>query len=884
MSIIRKFPVDSNAAAQEKGLAAVAVFVENASPSISSRIASEVISGIITKCLISPKVKTKELASEIVLMYIEVEKQDVVIEELLKGAENKSPKIVCGCICLLKESLRLYGPKIIKPTPLIKMITKGLEDRDKNVREESKQLTVEIFRWMKDVFKSQLTGLKPVQLSELEIEFEKIASEKAQPIRYIRSEQNRVQLETVVAGDTGDCQVAAPVVNEDIDPYELLEPVEILNKLPTDFHTNCESKKWAERKAALDSLQELLTPNPKLAAGDYGDLVKILKNMIKKDTNINVVATAAKCMADLAFRLRKSFQPYAHSTVAVIIEKFKEKKQNVVIALREAIDASMLSINIEIILEDITQALQNKNPQIKAETASFLTRQFCITSYTVLSDKKLLKTLVSSLIITLNDMDATVRDAAAEAIGTVQKVVGEKAMTPLVQDVDPIKLTKIKEFYDKATVKYTAPAGGFRAAVVRPETAAPGKASIASKPSARSASVGELQALPSKPKKSPLKPINKPVIAKPRTDSGLRKTKVTTSAPTLEKIPSTAALKRTSGPGLAKKETEAVGEVKPEVPAPKTISKVPGPGARKALPKFVPKVKKEEQHTSPGKMTELIKQQSPNHDISDDETSEASSDGGGKTYVVKNGVKNSSHNKSMTKMAPLGSPKEDVALSLTMNQLTAQDPDDAIEGFNQLRQLLNKPDRAESLLGSKVDQIVLMCNLQYRLCINRLTDDSSVSLTQVINVLKSVTTVLDCLFKHPTLKKMPSRDVLRELMPQIISIILDPKLNEDEEGKTVSRSVNVLATCIIVSADPTNMMRALIKLLHDCVGGANSLSNQRTIEMIMKCIWKMLRFVPQFIDHFNIDRILFDIHVFMKEYPAEFGSKINQDRTLLCAL
>ena len=114
LSILRKFPLDSNAAAQEKGLSAVAVFVENASPSISSRIASEIISGIITKCLISPKVKTKELACDIVLMYIEVEKQEVVVEELLKGTDNKSPKIVCGCICLLKESLRLFGPRIIK--------------------------------------------------------------------------------------------------------------------------------------------------------------------------------------------------------------------------------------------------------------------------------------------------------------------------------------------------------------------------------------------------------------------------------------------------------------------------------------------------------------------------------------------------------------------------------------------------------------------------------------------------------------------------------------------------------------------------------------------------------------------------------------------------
>lgn len=64
----------------------------------------------------------------------------------------------------------------------------------------------------------------------------------------------------------------------DIDPYELLEPVDILSKLPKDFYEKLEAKKWQERKEAVDSL-ELLLQAPKLESGDYGDVVRALKKV-----------------------------------------------------------------------------------------------------------------------------------------------------------------------------------------------------------------------------------------------------------------------------------------------------------------------------------------------------------------------------------------------------------------------------------------------------------------------------------------------------------------------------------------------------------------------------------------------------------------------------
>ena len=46
-------------------------------------------------------------------------------------------------------------------------------------------------------------------------------------------------------------------------------------------------------------------------------------------------------------------------------------------ALREAADAIFPSTTLDAVTEDLIASLENKNPQIKAETAGFISRVFC---------------------------------------------------------------------------------------------------------------------------------------------------------------------------------------------------------------------------------------------------------------------------------------------------------------------------------------------------------------------------------------------------------------------------------------------------------------------------------------------------------------------------
>ncbi|XP_057691875.1 cytoskeleton-associated protein 5 isoform X1 [Corythoichthys intestinalis] len=444
LGLIKKFVTESNAVAQLKGLEAALAYVENAH--VAVKTTGDVVSGVVTKVFNQPKARAKELGTDICMMYIEIEKAEVVQDELLKGLDNKNPKIVVACIETLRKALSEFGPKIVTLKPIVKVLPKQFESRDKAVRDEAKMFAIEIYKWIRDALRPSLQNVNSVLLKELEEEWVKLPSNPPKQSRFLRSQQDLKakfiqQAQGEESGEEEEETVAA------VDPYELLAAVDILSKLPKDFYEKIEAKKWQERKEALEAV-ETLTKNPKLESGDYGDLVRALKKVVGKDANVMLVSMAAKCLAGLASGLRKKFGTYAGHVVPTILEKFKEKKLQVVQALQEAIDAIFLTTTLQNLSEDILAVMDNKNPSIKQQASLFLARSFRHCTQATLP-KSVLKPFCAALVKQVNDSAPEVRDAAFEALGTAMRVVGEKAVNPYLADLDKLKLDKIKECADK---------------------------------------------------------------------------------------------------------------------------------------------------------------------------------------------------------------------------------------------------------------------------------------------------------------------------------------------------------------------------------------------------------------------------------------------------
>lgn len=66
---------------------------------------------------------------------------------------------------------------------------------------------------------------------------------------------------------------------ETIDPFDLVEAVEILSKIKDEWYENTKAAKWSIRKDALEALITLADV-PKLQPGNYGEIVATLKKVI----------------------------------------------------------------------------------------------------------------------------------------------------------------------------------------------------------------------------------------------------------------------------------------------------------------------------------------------------------------------------------------------------------------------------------------------------------------------------------------------------------------------------------------------------------------------------------------------------------------------------
>lgn len=408
------------------------------------------ISPIVEKGLSSTRAATKASALEALLLYVELDKSDPVIEDLLPSLSHKQPKIVAATLAALTAIYHAYGVKIVDPKPVLKQLPKVFGHADKNVRAEASNLAVELYRWLREAMKTLFwNDLKPVQQQDLEKLFEGVKQEPAPTQERLLRTQQAAKAAAPAVEEGFEEEEEAVEAEPEIDAFALAEPVDVLSKIPKEFNENMASSKWKDRKETLDALFAAANTD-RIKDGHYDDVIAALAKSMK-DANIAVVTVAANCIEVLAKGLRKSFAKYRGRIMGPVMEKLKEKKQSVADALGSALDAVFASTGLSECLEDILEYLKHKNPQVKAETLKFLIR--CLKTTREAPSKPETKLIAEAATKLLTESTEATRSGGAEVLGTLMKIMGERAMGPYMEGLDDIRKNKIKEYFEAAEVK-----------------------------------------------------------------------------------------------------------------------------------------------------------------------------------------------------------------------------------------------------------------------------------------------------------------------------------------------------------------------------------------------------------------------------------------------
>lgn len=512
------------------------------------------------------------------MLYVELDRPEPVIDELLPMLSHKQPKLIAATLNALTAIYHAFGCKTCDPKPVLKALPKVFGHADKNVRAEAQNLTVEFYRWLKESMKPLFwDDLKPVQQTDLDKLFEKVKEEPPpKQERLLRSQQ------AAQARSGGDAVDSGGDLGEEADGVEEAEDVDleiaidVTAKIPKDLQERLSSTKWKERKEALEELHAAINC-AKIEERPFDEIIRSLAKCMK-DANIAVVTVAANCIERFATGLRRSFGKYRTIVMNPMMERLKEKKQSVTDAIGAALDAVFLSTSLGDCMEEIFEFLKHKNPQVKLESTKFLIR--CLRTTRTAPELPQVKSIVDASTKLLTESQETQRNAGAEVLGTLWKIMGDRVMSSHLDSLDEIRKTKVREYMEAVEVK----------AKFKPKAAPPPKP--AGGPAQKKAPLGA-----KKPALGMKKPTPAPAAAPPHEEPAAPLQSRPSSRPGVPKLGATKSGLAQPGSGLRfpqKKGSALPSTASPKRPssaaeesAPPATSAPPksglGPGARGGL-------------------------------------------------------------------------------------------------------------------------------------------------------------------------------------------------------------------------------------------------------------------------------------------------------------
>lgn len=428
LAFIECFPKmceDANASAMESGIQAVLAYTVNVEP-FQKSIVAPVMKRVTDKGF-SGRPGIVKLCEELVQAFVEAGAAEDTVTSLLEGTKNKKPKVPPACLASILEALKAFGPRVVPITMIKAALPTLCESIVNGVRPAALNIIVEIHRWTGPAMVQDIvSNLRQAQQTEYESATKDMVVGQAVPTKYVRGAKKPTATTGKTASGVGaDSSGGAAPAPTAFDPREFADTVDLLAKLPkTDFKAKLAEPKWSSKVEGLKIVLDLIGSIPKLANGDYYELMGTLK-LLSNDSNVNIVAKSIEVIGALSDGLRRNFNQYAKLMFAELLRKLSDKKSVILNATNNALDNFIrYSITIDMIMDEIKLGLdasKNKAPQARVQIIAFLAR--CAEKgYVDMSDKRLVLDFGGMFVSGMDDTDPTVRKAGSDSLIVLLKV------------------------------------------------------------------------------------------------------------------------------------------------------------------------------------------------------------------------------------------------------------------------------------------------------------------------------------------------------------------------------------------------------------------------------------------------------------------------------
>ncbi|KAJ8349385.1 hypothetical protein SKAU_G00245150 [Synaphobranchus kaupii] len=215
-------------------------------------------------------------------------------------------------------------------------------------------------------------------------------------------------------------------------------------------------------------------------------------------------------------------------------------------------------------------------------------------------------------------------------------------------------------------------------------------------------------------------------------------------------------------------------------------------------------------------------------------------------------------------------------INFVISQVASGDIYASMQALAQIDEVLRQDDKAEAMSGH-IDQFLIATFMQLRLIYNTHMADDRLDKRDIFKLYSCIIGNMFSLFSIESLAREASIGVLKDLMHGLITLMLDSRVEDIEDGQQLIRSVNLLVGRVLGKSDQTNILSAILVLLQDSI--ISTAGSPKFSELVLKCLWRMIRFLPETMNSINLDRIMLEIHNFMKVLPWGKLKQLNCDMT-----
>lgn len=433
---------DSNISVLEKAVAAAISYVDKAVD--AAQITTSIAKPLAEKCLGASRVAIRSASETLALLLIEVDQvhSTAVLDALAAGSANRLAKVARPSLVCMQKALAAFGASALSVSVIAQALPPIFSNaKDRKVRQEAVKTAVELYRWMGDALMPLLDEVRESQKKELEAEFEKLSKAAAPTAtRTLRC------LAGVSLQEQAQIQEHAGSTTDTIDLFGKAEvEVNLLKELDVKaFLAGMREEKWNLRKQQIDRLVGIAEKSEKLAEGDYGEVISVLKKSLK-DSNMAVVASAIRALGLLGRGLRKDFSMHMPALLPLFMDNYRNKNRGVLNAVDFALDSMHMRCYIVTeLLETVSEFAAGKVPAARTKMFAYMERAMMQTQAKSL--RKVSKQLCHMLLKGIDDKTPEARDAALQATGALLHVLDEEELSEIMESskMDKFKAKRIR--------------------------------------------------------------------------------------------------------------------------------------------------------------------------------------------------------------------------------------------------------------------------------------------------------------------------------------------------------------------------------------------------------------------------------------------------------